>query len=816
MRSWPFEGRRHELATIRATFADPDVPALLLRAPAGFGKTRLAREAVDALDRHHAWVCGTRAARAIPLAAVATLPPEPAWAGREKSVLVVDDANLLDDASSAVIAGVVASGAAFALFTLRSGEPLADCLARLFKDDEAPVIDLPALSDAAIDRLIAHDTGGSIDRASHRRLRKGAWGNPLALRELLHGAVPGGLTELVAARLDGLDTATRRVVELVACGEPVPLAFLERLAGPKAVAAAEDSGLVVCERSDSRLHARLDHPLFGEVLRSRMAVARFRELHRALAGQLLATPMRRHGDTLLAALWQLEGGRIVRPGLVRDGAREAIGRAGLPLAERLARAYRDTVPGATADRLLAEILEYQGRGDEAAGLLVDEPPAQPAELLDWAIARSERLYWAGGDLAGADQALDAAGGHPTAEAQRAFMYFFAGRCEAAADAARRVLAHDDAEPRAAAWAAAAGTASLAFLGNPEQADAIRARGERLVARHAATLPWAWFQVGIGACLGALARGEAGTAAAIAADGYARASEQGVPMMVCGWALYGGIAATTRGDLALGDRLLSEAVTGFTAADTFRLLRCCLAAHAWVFALRGDGPRAKALMERADALGDRANEVFAPWIAGWRAWVSHADRDMRGAVAHARRAAELARAAGMPGVAALAAYDVLRLGGKPEQAPHGPEAVGTAMRAIAEGHGRRLADAAEAFARLGLWTHAAELAVTAVDAHRRTGHHGLAALAAARSAELRRHCPEVRTPLITMPDLGAALSVREREVALLAARYPSKEVATRLKIAVATVNNTLARVYAKLGINSRAQLRGLLGEDTGRG
>lgn len=816
MRRWPFEGRQHELAAVKAAFADQDVQALLIRSPAGFGKTRLAREAAQALDCRSEWVCGTSAARAIPLAALATLPDTDWTAGRAESVIVVDDAHLLDEASSAAVARIVSSGAAFALLTVRAGEPVADCLTRLVKDDEVPVLDLSALPDAAIDRLIAHDTGGTVDPARDRRLRRGALGNPLALRELLHGAVPGGLTELVAARLDGLDTATRRVVELVACGEPVPLDFLERLAAPAAVAAAEDSGLVVCERSGFRVHARLDHPLFGEVLRSQMAVARFRELHRTLAGQLLATPMRRHGDTLLAALWQLEGGRIIRPDLVRDGAREAVGRAGLPLAERLVRAYRDTVPGPSADRLLAEILEYQGRSDEADGLLLDQPPAQPAELLDWAIARSERLYWADGDLAGADQALDTCEGHPTAEAQRAFMYVFAGRCAAAAGAVRRVLERDDAEPRAVTWAAAAGTASLAFLGRHEQAEAIRVRGEAAAAEHATTLPWAWLQVGIGACLGALAGGRASTAAAIAADGYARASAEGIPAMATGWSLYGGIAAATGGELVTAERLLGEAVAGFTEADTFRQLRCCLAARAWVAALRGDGRAARSLMDRADRLDDATNEVFAPWIAGWRAWVAYAERDVPGAIAHARRSAELARAAGMPGVAAMAGYDVIRLGGKGEPASGGPEAVTLAVQALADGGGRALAEAAEAFALLGLSVQATELALAAATAYRRAGQRGRAGLAAARAAELRRACPDVRTPLVTAPDLGETLSVRERQVALLAARYPSKEVAGRLGIAVATVNNTLARVYVKLGITGRAQLRGLLGEDAGRG
>jgi DNA-binding CsgD family transcriptional regulator len=52
------------------------------------------------------------------------------------------------------------------------------------------------------------------------------------------------------------------------------------------------------------------------------------------------------------------------------------------------------------------------------------------------------------------------------------------------------------------------------------------------------------------------------------------------------------------------------------------------------------------------------------------------------------------------------------------------------------------------------------------------------------------------------------------VLLLAARYTSAEIADKLQLAIPTVNNNLARAYAKLGITGRAQLRALLnGTDT---
>jgi DNA-binding CsgD family transcriptional regulator len=52
-----------------------------------------------------------------------------------------------------------------------------------------------------------------------------------------------------------------------------------------------------------------------------------------------------------------------------------------------------------------------------------------------------------------------------------------------------------------------------------------------------------------------------------------------------------------------------------------------------------------------------------------------------------------------------------------------------------------------------------------------------------------------------------LTSREREIALLVAQgRTSKEVAAALVLSVRTVDNHLQRIFAKLGVTSRAQLR----------
>ena len=838
--AWPFEGRESELSLIASTFADSATDAVLLVAPAGLGKTRLARQVLAHLNGAETeWVAATRAAAAIPFGALAALLPEPMPLGapvevmratarhiRNRSsgarmVIVVDDAHQLDDASSTLIAYLVTSHTAFVIMTIRSGEPVADVLTVLPKDGHALRLDLAPLPDQVMDRLIENAAPRHLDALRRRRLRRTARGNPLALRELLHGAEPGGLIELITARLDGLNPATRHVVELVACGEPLSLTVLERVAGLDAVHAAEASGLIVVERSGARVQARLDHPLYGEVLRSGMSRSRTTVVYRTLVGAVLEAGLRRRTDTVLAAAWQVEAGVISRPDIVREGAWQAIGLAGLELAERLARAARTAEPGPEADRLLAEILAYRGRRGEASEVLTEAPPTDPAERVAWAITRAETMYWGGADAASAQAVLDLAGGHPAAEASRAWLLFFDGRCTEAVRAARRVLDQPDGEPRSVIWAAAAGGAASGFIGRPRDAQTIHRRGAAVAAAHLAQLPWGAFEVDVGACLAHLATGHPAPAQTIAHAGYRGALAGGPPMMVSGWALYAGLAALARGRLDDAGRLLAEASAGFATNDTFRLGRCCLAARAAVAAL-SRASDARDLMDRADELAHPSNRVLAPWIELWRAWTAYASADLPGAAAAASAAVELAQACGMPPVEALARYELVRLGARTDLAQlesiDDPlaDVLASAARALAGSDGAAALEAAGAALQLrGLDLHAAEAYTAAADRHQRQERYAEAEVAQARAGRLRVAFPTARTPLLHVPRLTSLLTPREREILMLAADHTSVQIAARLDLALPTVNNNLARAYAKLGVKGRAELRALLRTDEAR-
>lgn len=830
---WPFAGREPELAQLQATFAGSEVDAVLVTAPAGVGKTRLAREAVATLGAAHtAWVTATRSAAAIPFGAVAPLLPDSVasgsslelvratgrrlagWGGRPCVAIVVDDANLLDDASATLIAYLIRERLAFVLMNVRAGEPVADALLQLVKDGRGDRVELGVLPDAVVDKLIDH-SAASIDALSRRRLRRTAAGNPLALRELLHGTQPGGLIELVTSRLDRLSSDVRFVVELVACGEPLPVPILQRLVGLDALAHAEDTSLVVVEHSGRRRQARLDHPLYGEILRSYLSVSRLMRTYAALADALLATPLRRRDDALLAAVWQVEAGLTSRPDVLRTGAWKAVGRAELQLAERLARAAHQVEPSTEAQRLLAEILSYRGRIIEAGQVLAEAAPAGPAERVAWTITRAETLYWGDGDIETALATLDTVGGQVLAQASRSWLLFFNACCVEAATIADDVLVDPDAEPKALIWAAASGCAAYGFLGQPAAADQIYQRGAELAAAHADTLPWGVVEVNTGMCLACLACGRPAAAQSITAAGYHAALDGGATMLVAGWALYGGVAELARGHLDEADRLLAEAQSGFAGNDTFRLSRWCLAARAAVAGLAGDR-NAHQLMAEADALAHSSNKIFDPWIESWRAWTAYASGDLAAAATAARRAADLAREAAMPAVEALALYDLTRLGAQADSArldriDHeiGDLTCQAAQALSARDGADKLEDVAHTLHRHGYDLLAAELYATAGRRHRRQHRWAKSDLASAHAVELSSAFPNVRTPLLQPGELTTVLTFRERQILLLAVEHTSAEIAERLQLAVATVNNNLARAYHKLGINGRAQLREIL-------
>ncbi|MDQ7906398.1 helix-turn-helix transcriptional regulator [Phytohabitans sp. ZYX-F-186] len=323
------------------------------------------------------------------------------------------------------------------------------------------------------------------------------------------------------------------------------------------------------------------------------------------------------------------------------------------------------------------------------------------------------------------------------------------------------------------------------------------------------------------CLAHLAAGDLRRAGVVAERGYRQAVAAGAPATVSGWAFFGGLVAAAAGHLEAAGALLGEAVDGFERDDTFRFRRHCAAALAAVTALGGDPDEAARWLSEVDGAGTGPDRVSWPWRELAGAWVAMSRGAQADAVAAARRAADLARAAGLPTVEAAALYDAGRLGGRVDRkrldalaarlgTPFA-EALALAGQGLDRSDGGPLARAAEAFERLGQDLLAAEAGAAAARLFRRAGRRGQAHLVRERSAGPRSRCASARTPMLVNDEVAELLTAREREVVLLAAHHSSRHIAQRLGLEVKTVNNHLARAYAKLGISSRAEVRALLGQ-----
>ncbi|HXY64079.1 MAG TPA: helix-turn-helix transcriptional regulator, partial [Mycobacterium sp.] len=376
--TWPLTGRSKELRLIEAAISDPDLSGIVVCGAAGVGKSRIAREALKAIAPNEyevRWIVGTSSARSIPLGALSswTVPAvednlelvRGAIASLTSSspgrtvVLGVDDVALLDDLSTFVVHEIIQRGAAKVVLTVREGEPVPTATRELWNCEQFDRLDLQPLSEAEISALISATLGGPLDPQAAERLWTLTRGNPLYLRNIIEQEVaderlklqdgywrwlgdpvlPPSLVELIEGRIGGLPSSVSDVIDALAVGEPIELGSLTRITDPAAVEQADMRGLIALDQVGDRVEARLAHPLYGEVRRSRAAQTRLRRL-RGLVAAELAT-FANHDDIRMVvrrATLILESDLEPDPPLLVRAARGAVWLWEFPLADRLAAA----------------------------------------------------------------------------------------------------------------------------------------------------------------------------------------------------------------------------------------------------------------------------------------------------------------------------------------------------------------------------------------------------------------------------------------------------------------------------------------------
>jgi len=292
---------------------------------------------------------------------------------RQPTLLAVDDVQWLDPASSSALA--------FALRRLAVSPVLVLLARRLVAGAEPSVLEqaldververLPVgpLSVGALHRLLQDRCGRSFARQTLLRIHELSGGNPFFALELARVLdvdvdpleplpVPERLDELVRARLAGLPAVTRDALALVAALGTPSESLLER-AGIAADALAPAAAAHVIEREDGTI--RFTHPLLSSVLYLDLGDER-RSVHRRIA-QIVEDPLLRARHLALSSDAPDAAAAVV----LENAATLAAERGALAVAAELAeQAVRLTPPAACDERrrrALAAARAHRGAGE---------------------------------------------------------------------------------------------------------------------------------------------------------------------------------------------------------------------------------------------------------------------------------------------------------------------------------------------------------------------------------------------------------------------------------------------------------------------
>jgi len=861
--AWPLVGRESELAQITSARADEACPGAIIRAPAGVGKSRLAREACAAAEMQGSlalWAQATASSAKIPLGALAGLIPDgvrsddllelmrrSTTALRERAdgramFLAVDDAQLLDDTSAGLVLHLATTAHVFVVATVRAGMPPPDAIDALWKDAGAQRIELEQLGDETIGRLVEEGLGGPVEQATLGRLIDASAGNPLYARELvmsaidegvltfqrglwsLHGrpSLPPSLAAVIARRLEVLSGAERGPLELLALGEPLRLSELAELASYEALELCEERGMISIGGASADAEVRLAHPLYGDAIRGELPVLRVRAHRLALAAVIQRRRPLTPDDALRAARWLTDAGAEIPEDLLLDAA-DAANLAGDPaLGAEFARRAVDAGAGMHGVRLLARAHTIQNQFAEAEAVLAAaEPLARRDPEVGYVGQRLHLLAWV---LRRTDEArtlldrVDGWSSDPGWEQQLAiWRTALDGLAEGFGDrlqAAREALLQPDLDPTARRLQELILGVSLLNTGHGREARALaRCMRPRLPFTHNYDL----YALG----LASLAAEET-DADWVDDQRYMREILQ---QAVRGEAHEAaGLAARTLGAIDLhrgryrdAQRWLAEAELQLEDHDSLGGASCVYALQVGVACFTGEPAAAQSAVDRMRRRiaerGQRSTELI--YLACGEGWAARARGDSEGAEAFIDRAQRTGDAT----VRARLLHEALRAQARPgpiaealaELAASGDseltETFAEHARALAERDGSALLEAGERLVAIGLNAAGIDAMVAGAREFLAQGRDDSARRAAVRAWELHPADQGWAAPEIDgLDSVAVELTSREAQIAALAARgLTNQQIADRLVLSVRTVETYVYRAMQKRGVSNRHEL-----------
>jgi DNA-binding CsgD family transcriptional regulator len=855
------------MRTIVAAIADPGLAGILVSGGAGVGKSRIVREALSSVASRGfepRWAVGTMSARKLPLGALAP------WAGSAGAdrlqlvrgviesvtsappgttvVLGVDDVHLVDELTTFVLHQIVQREAAKLVLTLREGEHVPTEVYEIWQGGRFERLDLQPLSADEIAELLSATLGGPVDADAANRLWKLTRGNALYLRNIVEQeiadgriqrrngywrwigkpTIPKGLVELIESRFGGLSQPVGEVIDALAVGEPLEMTTLRRIADAGAIEEAHVRGLITVDKFDSGIEARLAHPLYGEVRRSRSPETRLRRLRGQVAAELASAAgsddMR---NVVRRAALSLDSDLALDTDLLLDAASGAVWLGDLRLADRLAKAAIRAGGSARAYFLRAHALSWLFAGQEADAVLADVPIS---ELTDddrgrLAYQRASNMLWALGDGPRAKQIIDDAASSTPPPARiwiDAFLtaYWFAlDRPKCAVEASKSLVLEDLPAVVGAetAWALAVISADA---GQTTRAVAVANTGYAVASRFF-DAPHMRFNIGDAHVGALLLAGQIADGLEVAQRMYEQGAEMPGAAHLLGAAI-AGRAALWAGRLDSGCDLLGKAAAALSASG--HAMGSGYRYHipyATALAMRGATDEAAAVLAALDEIR-RPFRMLDYERSLARAWLAAGQGALTEAITTLLSAAETAASNGQFAAEVLCLQTAVQFG------DHSSATRLNELGSIVEGPRANLAsrfaaalaasDAAELeavsaeFEQMGDLVAAVDAAAHACTAFRHNDKRGSALGCSARAVALAQRCG-VSTPALREVSEPLPLTAREREIVrLLGSGSSTRDVAERLCLSSRTVEGHVYRAMAKTGATTRDELIRLLFPD----